>query len=165
MFAFTLASTGMAKDEAAVPGLDVIVKSREIVKSYVADAKAKYAPTDSRYINARKLYLEALGAYAGWTSQLRAAVIAGRTKDLRTDDQFKRLSEGAQAARKAFTDYLEQTGTEATRGLSASDAATGLVDSGVKLWNAVKNRRALERQKLADFIAKEAKWDTWEEIE
>ena len=165
IFAVTATSAARAKDEATVPGLDVIVKSREIAKSSVIDVKSKYKPTDSQYLNARKLYIEARGAFQAWTSQLRVAVIAGKVKDLRADDRFKKLGEDAQAAAKVFTDYVEQSGSTLTRGSVPSGAATGIPDAGLRIWNGMKDLHSKERQKLADFIWREARWESWEEIE
>ena len=144
-----------------VPGLDDIVWARERVGDHVIDVDAKFKTKDPEYVKAKDLYRDARAKYEGWLSQVKAAIVIGRTKDLRKDEHYQKLAESAAAATKAFVDYAQQI-TVTTKGLPAFVAP--LIDTGIQIWNAVKDRQRKDRRELADYVGSEAAWPRWEEI-
>jgi hypothetical protein len=161
-FVLVTGSPVVAQKSATIPGLDQIVQARVKVSYAVRDIKAKYQPTDPQYVNARKLYIEAQAGYAGWVSQVRAAVVIGTAKNLIKDEEYQKIAKAAQAASKAFIDYAEQS-TVTSKGVGG--VLTALADLGIKIWNGLKSRQAAERKEAADFIGSETKWPNWEEIQ
>jgi hypothetical protein len=138
-----------------------IVEGRELVKGYVADIKEKYKPTSPEYREARKRYRLAVSKYNAWAASVKRAIRRGKTKDLQNDAAYKAAATGASAAAKSFVDYVESTTGGSKGGFSILG---GLIDAGIKVWTAVKDRKALERQNDAIAFYDDVKWDQWEAI-
>lgn len=138
-----------------------IVEGRELVKGYGADIKEKYKPTTPEYREARKRYRVALSKYNAWALSVKSAIRRGKTKDLQNDAAYKAAATGASAAAKSFVDYVEST-TGGSKG--GFGILGGLIDAGIKIWTAVKDRKTLERQNDAIAFYDDVKWDQWEAI-
>lgn len=137
-----------------------IVEGRELVKGYATDIKEKFKPTTPEYVEARKRYRVALSKYNAWATSVKRAIRRGKTKDLQNDASYKAAAANASAAAKSFTDYVESK----TGGSKGFSILAGLIDAGIKIWNAVKDRKALERENDAKAFYDDVKWDQWEAI-
>jgi len=138
-----------------------IVEGRELVKGYVADIKEKYKPATPEYVEAKKRYRAALSKFNAWAASVKRAIRRGKTKNLQNDAAYKAAATQATAAAKSFVDYVESK-TGGSKGGFA--VLGGLIDAGIKIWNAVKDRKALERNADADAFYEDVKWDQWELI-
>ena len=136
-----------------------IVEGRELVRGYVTDIKDKYKSTAPEYAEARKKYRVALSKYNGWAASVKRAIRLGKTRNLQNDASYKAAATQATAAAKSFIDYAESK----TAGAKGGFGILGeLIDAGIKIWNAVKDRKALERQNDAEAFYEDVKWDQWE---
>src|SRR6266498_1132613 len=138
-----------------------IVEGRELVKGYAADVKEKYQPTTPEYREARKRYRVALSKYNAWAASVKRAIRRGKTKDLQNDASYKAAASAAGASAKSFVDYVESK-TEGSKG--GFGILGELIDAGIKIWNALKDRKDLERQNDANAFYEDVKWEQWEAI-
>jgi hypothetical protein len=136
-----------------------IVEGRELVKGYVTDVKDKYKPTTPEYAEGRKQYRVALSKYNGWAASVKRAIRLGKTKNLQNDAAYKAAATQATAAAKSFVAYAESK-TGGSKG--GFGILGGLIEAGIKIWNAVKDRKALERNNDAEAFYEDVKWDQWE---
>jgi hypothetical protein len=138
-----------------------VVEGRELVTGYVADIKDKYDSKATEYGEAKKLYRVALSKYNGWAASVKGAIRQGKVKDLQKDNVYKASATQASAAAKAFIDYVDSK-TGGSKGAFA--ILGGLIDAGIKIWTAVKDRKAQERKANAEAFYEDVKWDQWEAI-
>jgi hypothetical protein len=138
-----------------------IVEGRELVKGYAADIKEKYKPSTPEYVEARKRYRVAVSKYNAWATSVKRAIRRGKTKDLQNDASYKAAASNASATAKSFIDYVESKAGSSKGGFSIIG---GLIDAGIKIWNAVKDRKALERENDAKAFYEDVKWEQWETI-
>lgn len=148
-------------DAQRIPEAGDIVTAREQVRNYVLDIKEKYKPSDKEYREARRLFREAAGEYAGWVTDLKLAIVQGTVRDLRKDEQYKQKSERAGRASRAFVDYARSVTAE-SKGVFVF--ASAVAELGIKIWNARKERRARERASFAEEFGKEVRWERWEDM-
>lgn len=135
-----------------------IVEGRELVRGYVTDVKENYKPTAPEYKEAKRKYRVALSKHNGWAASVARAIRLGKTKNLQKDASYKAAATQATAAAKAFVDYAESN----TRAAKGFGILGDLLDAGIKIWNAVKDRKALERKNDAEAFYVDVKWDQWE---
>ena len=136
-----------------------IVEGRELVRGYVTDVKEKYKSTTPEYAEARKKYRVALSKYNGWAASVKRAIRLGKTRNLQNDASYKSAATEATAAAKSFVDYAESKTGTAKGGFGI---LSDLIDAGIRIWNAVKDRKVLERQNDAEAFYEDVKWDQWE---
>ncbi len=136
-----------------------IVEGRELVRGYVTDVKEKYKPATPEYAEAKKKYRVALSKYNGWAASVKRAIRLGKTRNLQNDPSYKAAATQATAAAKSFVDYAESKTGAAKGGFGILGE---LIDAGIKIWNAVKDRKALERKNDAQAFYEDVKWDQWE---
>jgi len=147
---------------ASIPEVAAIVKARDVIRGLVLDVKERFKPSDPEYVRARKLYREAYGSYDAWTTVLAAGIVAGAKQDLRSDKEYEKTAEAARLAGAEFSNYAESL-----MGPSHSFTAilTAAVDAGFRFYVIKRNAAIQDRKELADYIAGDLKWDTWEAIE
>jgi hypothetical protein len=136
-----------------------IVEGRELVRGYVTDIKGKYKSTTPEYAEARKKYRAAVSEYNDWAASVRQAIKLGKTKNLQNDSSYKAAATQATAAAKSFVDYA-QSKIEGSKG--GFGILGELMDAGIKIWDAVKDRQPVERQNDAEAFYEDVKWDQWE---
>jgi hypothetical protein len=156
----TFRSSNIADTKQVLEAGEIVTARRQLM-NYVLDIKEKYKPADKEYQEARKLFREVQSEYEGWLTVLVLAIHQGKARDLRKDNEYKQKAERAGKASKAFVDYAQSV-TTASKSVFAF--LTALTDSGIKIWNAIKDRQARERAEFAEVFEKKVKWEPWENI-
>jgi len=151
----------MTADTQQVLEAGEIVTARRQLMNYVLDIKEKYKPSEKEYREARQLFREAESEYEGWITDLTLAIHQGTVRDLRKDEQYKKKAERLGRASNAFVDYAQSVTTQSK---TIFTFASAVADVGIKIWNAVKERRAKERAEFAEAFEKRVKWEPWENI-
>lgn len=138
-----------------------IVEAKSYTESYVLLAKENLAKNPADLLQAQKLYATAFSKYNAWVAYVKTSLEAGKSKRLGTDANYQKISTGAAAAGKEFTDFVDAK-------LGESKAVTALLSSlgslGIQLWNGIKDREDAERAAAATNFEQETKWLLWEAI-
>jgi uncharacterized caspase-like protein len=145
---------------ASIPEVAAIVKARDDFRGLVVQVKERYKPSDPEYLQARRLYGEAYGRYDAWTTLLVTGIVAGSRPDLRANKSYQEVVNAAGLAGAQLSHYVEGA-LGPTKG---TPIVTTVVELGIKLWLAWRDRTFNERKEVADYLAGRAKWDTWEAI-
>jgi len=139
---------------------DIIV-AREQVTDRVLDIKRKFKESDPEWREARDRYRKAYAEFNAYIATVKAAIRKGKAEDLAKNTAYKKSSEEASSAAKAFIDYAESKTNGPTRGFFLMGP---LFAQGLNLFNAYKNAQAERRAQEADAFEKDVKWLRWEEV-
>lgn len=153
---------GAGQDDAVLAAIASLGENRQMAEDYVLQVKRKFKPDDPVHEESRRLYTAAAAKHNTWVAVVKMAIQRGKTKQLDKDRNYQSMAAQAEAANKAFMQYVEGAkGISRPRAASVAEFA-GL---GVKIWSGVKEQRARDRQEQAEQFERGIRWRHWDAVQ
>src|SRR5437868_2817215 len=107
MLVFLAGSVRTFGQDSTTNAIRDIVDGREKITAYVLEIKNDKTISVADLRKARRLYATAIGKFSGWVVAVKAAIRAGKTKDLQKNADYKKIGEDASKALQEFVDFAE----------------------------------------------------------